>query len=100
MQIHSLQNAQATQSVQSTQAARGAEAASDANGATSAQQADQLDLSPEALAIGEAQAAVQSEVSGVRSEKVAAIKQAIADGTYETPEKLSAALDKMLDSFA
>lgn len=100
MQIHSLQNAQATQSVQSTQAAKGAEATNDASASTSAQQADQLDLSPEALAIGEAQATVGSEVTGIRSEKVAAIKQAIADGSYETPEKLSMALDKMLDSFA
>jgi negative regulator of flagellin synthesis FlgM len=35
--------------------------------------------------------------SDIRMDKVAAIKAAIADGSYETPEKLDAALDRLLD---
>ena len=33
----------------------------------------------------------------VRSELVSAIRQAIADGTYDTPEKLNAAVGQLLD---
>ena len=100
MQIHSLQHSQATQSVNSTQNARAASQNQTVD-TSNTQQADQLDLSPEALALGQAQAAPPSvNVDGIRVDKVAAIKQAIAEGTYETPEKLSLALDKMLDSFA
>ena len=53
---------------------------------------DELELS-EAAQI----AAKLSEVSDVRQDRVATIRQAIADGTYETQDKLSTALDKLLD---
>ena len=33
----------------------------------------------------------------IRFDRVAAIKAAIADGSYETPEKLDIALDRLLD---
>lgn len=96
MQIHGLQHTTATQSVNSTSAAK-ATSSTQATESSQMSQADQLDLSPEALAISQANV---SETSGIRTEKVAAIKQAIADGTYETPEKLDAALDRLLDTFA
>ncbi len=53
---------------------------------------DQLDLSPEAQSI------LSSEQSSgdIRTDKVASIRRAIADGTYDTDEKLSAALDRFL----
>jgi negative regulator of flagellin synthesis FlgM len=35
--------------------------------------------------------------SDIRFDRVAAIKAAIADGSYETPDKLDAALDRLLD---
>lgn len=35
--------------------------------------------------------------SDIRFDRVAAIKAAIADGSYETPEKLDIALDRLLD---
>ena len=54
---------------------------------------DQLDLSPEALNSVSSQAS--SEV--FRSEKVASLREAIAQGNYETDEKMSVALDKLLD---
>jgi hypothetical protein len=37
--------------------------------------------------------------SADRAERIAAIRREIAAGTYETPEKLSAALDAMLEKF-
>ncbi|MEM6799684.1 MAG: flagellar biosynthesis anti-sigma factor FlgM [Planctomycetota bacterium] len=50
---------------------------------------DQLDISPEA-----AQAADAGEV---RTDRVADIRAQIAQGAYETPEKIDAALDRLLD---
>lgn len=35
----------------------------------------------------------------IRHEKVAEIRRQIADGAYETPEKLDMALDRLLDEF-
>ena len=54
---------------------------------------DQLDLSPEALSIG--QSASAGEV--FRADKVASLREAIAAGGYDTDEKLSAALDTLLE---
>jgi flagellar biosynthesis anti-sigma factor FlgM len=39
-----------------------------------------------------------SETPEVRAERIAHIKEAIENGTYDTDEKLEAALSKMLDS--
>jgi flagellar biosynthesis anti-sigma factor FlgM len=101
MQIHGLHQSQATQAVaRSGSASAGSPVTSSA--VTNSAQADQLELSAEAQQISETQAAGAASPigGGIRSEKVAAIRQAIADGTYETPEKLSAALDQLLDTFA
>ena len=38
-----------------------------------------------------------SEIPDIRQDKVAALRAAIADGSYETDEKLSGALDRLLD---
>ena len=54
---------------------------------------DQLDLSPEALSSASSQAS--GEV--FRSDKVASLREAIAQGNYDTDEKLSVAMDKLLD---
>lgn len=100
MQIHGLQQSQAVQPNQSiggTKAAGAVEAAPAAGEVAS----DQLDLSFEAQQISEVQASAQGQaINGIRTEKVAELRQAIADGTYETPEKLNAALDRLLDTFA
>jgi negative regulator of flagellin synthesis FlgM len=42
-------------------------------------------------------AARLAEVSDIRHDRVAEIRKEIAAGTYETPEKLSTALDRLLD---
>lgn len=99
MQIHSLQQTNVAQSVNSTNASKPTNASQTVESGIKPQ-ADQLDLSPEALEISQTQQAATSSASEIRTEKVAAIKQAIADGTYETPEKLDAALDRLLDTFA
>ena len=62
---------------------------------------DQLDLSSSVSDVNRLQAA--SELSGgetIRTDRVAEIRRQIAEGTYETPEKLDAALDRILDQFA
>ena len=53
---------------------------------------DQVEIS----AAGEA-AAQAAESGEIRSDLVARVRQEIAAGTYETPEKLDAALDRFLD---
>lgn len=53
---------------------------------------DQLDLS-EAGQI----AARLSEATNVRQDRVTEIRAELAAGTYETPEKLALALDRMID---
>jgi len=52
---------------------------------------DQVELSFEARMLAGAQ------TDSVRTERVANIKAEIANGVYETPEKLDAALSRMLD---
>ena len=53
---------------------------------------DQLDISPAA------QAAIDAHEKGeIRADLVARVRSEIAAGTYETPEKLDAALDHLLD---
>jgi negative regulator of flagellin synthesis FlgM len=100
MQISGLQSAQSIQSIASTQRAKPPQV-SESAGATSSIPTDQLDLSPEAQALSEAQATGATQASsGIRQERVDAIRQAIANGSYESPEKLSGALDRLLDSFA
>jgi negative regulator of flagellin synthesis FlgM len=58
----------------------------------SAQPVDQLDISAQADLVSRVR-----DVPDIRHDRVAAIKAAIANGTYETPEKMDAALDRLLD---
>jgi len=60
--------------------------------AAAPQQVDQLDISPAARAASESQA-----TDGVRTDLVNRLRSEIASGAYETPEKLDAALDRLLD---
>lgn len=53
---------------------------------------DELTLSSEAQALSAA-----SPDTEVRMDKVSQIRQQIADGSYETPEKLDLALERLLD---
>ena len=58
---------------------------------------DQLDLSTSNRIDSTSQIAGNGEI---RIDRVAEIRRQIADGTYETPEKLDAALDRLLDQLA
>ena len=41
-----------------------------------------------------------AEIPDIRADRVAEIRQAILQGSYETDEKLNAALDRLLDEIA
>lgn len=57
---------------------------------------DQLDLSPEALAVG----ATPEASEPFRADRVAELRQAIAQGDYDTDERLTEALSRMMDRLA
>lgn len=61
----------------------------------SAQPQDTLEISSSASFVDQVH-----QLPDVRSDRVAALRAAIADGTYETPDKLDAALSRMLDEIA
>lgn len=56
---------------------------------------DEVEISPVGKMLDEL-----SQSPEVRAERLAQIKAAIEAGTYETPEKLDAALDKLLDEIS
>jgi hypothetical protein len=60
---------------------------------SSLSEVDQLDISP----AGELASRAVDNAS--RADRVATIRASIEAGTYETTEKLSAALDRLLDKF-
>lgn len=101
MQINGLQHAQAAQSLAGASRTAGAQRSAPTAQPPSAQPADELDLSAEAQLISQTQAPSEtSEAGGIRWEKVNALRQAIADGSYESSERLSGAVDNFLDAFA
>ncbi|MAP09251.1 MAG: flagellar biosynthesis protein FlgM [Rhodopirellula sp.] len=62
---------------------------------------DQLDLSSAATSANRLDSA--SPIAGggeIRIDRVADIRRQIADGSYDTPEKMDAALDRFLDELA
>ncbi|MEY4565254.1 MAG: hypothetical protein RLY14_224, partial [Planctomycetota bacterium] len=44
-----------------------------------------------------ATAGPEAASGGIRTEKVAALRRAIAEGNYDTPDRMSAALDRLLE---
>ncbi|MEM8946943.1 MAG: flagellar biosynthesis anti-sigma factor FlgM [Planctomycetota bacterium] len=88
-------NIQGPSSIHGIQGVKGPHSANRASGSKPAQSAsgpaDQVDIS----AAGEA--AAQAAEGGVRADLVARVRSEIAAGTYETPEKLDAALDGLLN---
>lgn len=56
---------------------------------------DQLDLSPEALSVESEQVS-----EPFRADRVAELRQLIAEGNYDTDERLTEAMSRMLDRLA
>jgi negative regulator of flagellin synthesis FlgM len=89
---------QGTSSVHSAQPLRAPHRASGpaaASGFQAAHGADELDISSEADFLSQVQ-----ELPEIREDRVAEIRQQIASGRYETPEKLDLALERLLDEIA
>ena len=62
---------------------------------------DQLDLSAGASSVNRLTTPTPVAGNGeIRIDRVAELRRQIADGSYETPEKLDAALDRLLDQIA
>ncbi|TWT33647.1 hypothetical protein KOR34_34800 [Posidoniimonas corsicana] len=85
MQIHGATHVHGPQGLAGPHSNRPSQGAS----APRPQTVDQLDISPEAAAA--------SGAGEVRTDLVNSLKSQIASGAYETPEKLDAALDRLLD---
>ncbi len=85
MQIHGAAHVHGPQGLSGPHSPRGAQGPS----AARPQAIDQLDISPEARAA--------SEAGDIRSDLVSRIKNEIASGVYETPDKLDGALSRLLD---
>ncbi len=87
-----------TSPVQTTQAVS---ATSDVNSVESTQQVNHPDIVDQLDISAEAQAASQiGEATDARALRIAEIKSQIAEGSYETAEKLDAAVDRLLDEMA
>jgi negative regulator of flagellin synthesis FlgM len=69
-----------------------------ATGSRSAESLDQLDISAAAQAAMEARDPSSVGGSeGLRWDRINELRQQIASGSYETPERLDAALDRLMD---
>ncbi|MEQ8208626.1 MAG: flagellar biosynthesis anti-sigma factor FlgM [Lacipirellulaceae bacterium] len=91
MQIFGTPNVHGPQNVKGPQGSR---PASGDRPAAPSQQADSVDISPAASA------AANAADGEIRADLVARVKNEIAAGTYETPEKLDTALDNFLNELA
>jgi negative regulator of flagellin synthesis FlgM len=88
MQIYGPTHVHGPQSINAPHAPRSGQAPS----APPASSADRVDISQAAQL-----ASQLADVPDVRQERIDAIRQAIADGTYETPARLDQALERLLD---
>ena len=93
MQIYGPMNINGAQGVSGPQNQRPSQPQPPAtSGVSTSLGGDKLDIS----AAGEIAAALSS-IPDIRQDRVDTIRQAIASGVYETDEKLSGALDNLLD---
>ena len=86
--VFSTVGSQGVNAVKGVEALEQTQAAARQQGVTEVQ--DAVTLSVDAVSAAEATA-------DIRFDRVNAIRAAIADGSYETPEKLDLALDRLLD---
>ncbi len=92
MQIYGPSHVHGAAPINSPHAARPAQPANDA---TAAPISDQLDISPAAQ-----MAERIADLPDIRADRVAELRSAILNGTYETHDKLSTAVDRLFDEIA
>ena len=73
-------------------APHGAKPAQQSSRSEAPQIADEVDISEAARLVEQTQ-----QLPGVRQDRVEAVRQQIAAGTYETSDKLNAAVERLLD---
>lgn len=93
MQIYGPSQLHGAQSIHGPHTARSVDSAP----ATSSTQAasDRLDISEAGQIAGQL-----AEIPDIRADRVESIRAALLSGTYETDDKLSTALDRLLDEIA
>lgn len=91
--INGLGNAHAAQRATRTAAPPAAPATEKPAGLSGGADRVEINGTAHANALGRSQ-------PGVRADKVAAVRQQIEAGTYETPEKLDRVIDRLLDELA
>ncbi len=89
MQIYGVSQLHGAQGINAPHTTQRAAQTSAANRSASL---DQLDISPAAQ-----MASQLADVPDIRQDRVQALRSAIASGTYETEDRLSGALDRLLD---
>ena len=92
MEIHGAGGAQGPQPIFPRLSAFGVDAGQTVNAGTPR---DHVEISP----LGQMLDGI-SRLPEIRHEKVEAIRQQIASGIYETPEKIQVALDRLLDELS
>lgn len=92
MEIHGAGGAQGPQAIFPRLAAFGVEGGHTVHTTTPR---DHVEISP----LGQMLDGI-SRLPEIRHERVEAIRQQIADGTYETPDKIQVALDRLLDELS
>ncbi len=94
-------NIQGPSSIHGIQGVKGPHSTHRTNGAKSSHSttgpSDQLDISPAAEAAVQAADQVVAQSGDIRADLVARVRSEIANGTYETAEKLDSALDGLLN---
>ena len=96
MQIYGPFRVSTPQSAGNVQRITSSEKTVETSGAAQTGPVDQLDLS-ESAAAERLDSTAEIAGEGIRFERVAELRRQIADGTYDTPERLDAALDRFLD---
>jgi negative regulator of flagellin synthesis FlgM len=92
MQINGLTQIHGAQSISGPHASRGV---AGCQSCSTSSVGDQLDISPAGQLAGQL-----ADIPAIRADRVADIRAALANGTYETPDKLNTALERLLDEIA
>jgi len=96
MRVNGPAQLHAAQSISAPHTTRGARSTSSLGSVNSQ---DEVNISDAAQQIDQTQSASSTSASGgIRQDRVASLRAQIASGTYETPDKLDAAVSRLLDA--